>query len=495
MISTPTRAIAMGAWREQRNHRGGLWLIASQLGVAALLLWRLRPAPAPLPVALPVVTAPLLGLLVAFTVGLLRGREELYGKSVIRTVHLSPAPGGSFLLGLILARLPGQFISSLLMAGVTGWLLPAGSLWWRVPLLWVLTLLSSLAGHAAALLALVGWVRVHSRSLAILWGLAVTVGLTLAILLIGLLATGAPVAAIAAYLRAQVLWLTGAVAGLVGLPGLVMAVRIALRAGRAGEWYREAYLNMQEQGDARPRSRASRWPRLLPGPAGALQARLWRELWLNWFTWVRLALMLLTLGFFILGREDIIRFVDRAPVLWIMGIGLMAAVGAFGELPAVIGSSDGPNIGLSMVAGLRAGQVVTAKWVAPLPLVLLSAAGTWVLGALLDRPSLVPGLAAGCIGLGFGVIAMTGSLFDLDPHAEVTEREVPAILRAVLEQIPRKPASWIGYWGGLAFVGAVAWLCVRLPEAILPVAAGAAALAHLALVAGHLRLRRMGMGG
>lgn len=502
-MTTATRALAKGAWRERLNQswrfsrgKAGLWPVLLQVGLATLLLWRLEPSPTAEPLIIPVATAAVLGLFGAFVLGLLGGREDLYGKSVLRALHVSPVSGVSILSGLILAGLPQRLFGSLLVAAVTGWLMPAGDLWWSIPLLWGVTMLSSLVGYASALLALVGWVRVHPKNLAIMWGLAAMIGLSIAVMLIFVVTLGLPTSVVVASLKAGSRWLIGgavAIGALVGLPGLVMLIWVVRRPHRAGDWYREAYLNMQELGDGGRRLRPSRWPRILPGAAGALQARLWREVWLNWFTWVRLLMMFAGFGFFFAGRTNIARLAESFPTAVILGLGLTVALGAFGELPATMGGSDGPNIGLGQVAGARAEQVIRGKWVACLPFTALSVAATWVCSVLVGRPDLVLSLAGGCIGLGFSVIAMAGGLMDLDPHAEVTERDVPEILRATLEQVPRKMGGVIGYFGAVLFTVAVGWLCVRTPDAALPIAVGCAALAHLALLWGYLHLRRLGM--
>ncbi len=483
-----TRAIARGGWIEQRN-RGWPWLLLAEVGLSALLVWRLQPSPTPVPLTHPVVVAAVQALTGAFVSGLFTGREDLYGKSVLRTLHVSPAPGPHILLGLTLAGLPQRSLTSLLGAAVIGWLLPAGELWWTIPVLWMAGLCGSLIGYLASLVSLIGWVRVTPRSLAVLWGIAMMMALNLAIILLGLLTVGVPASTVAAVVQTAAPWLLGGIGGLVAVP----AVWVPRAPVRTADSYREAYLNMQELSDAGRRTRASRWPRLLPGVAGALQARLWREIWLNWFTWVRVAFLLLFLGFVIWQRDALIPMVTRFPSVVVLGLGLAGALGSFGELPATLGGSDGPNIGLSLVAGARAGQVVKAKWVAALPLALLSTACTWAISIVLEQPSLVLGLAAGCIGLAFSVIAMTGGLFDLDPHAELTERDVPDLLRAALEQVPRKLGAILGYFCGLLFTVTAVWLCVQWPEVILPLALGFAALAHLTLVLGCHYLKRLGM--
>lgn len=154
-------------------------------------------------------------------------------------------------------------------------------------------------------------------------------------------------------------------------------------------------------------------------------------------------MMLLCLGFVAFGGDAVLALADRYPLLTVLVGGLLAALGAFGELPATIGGSDGPNIGLSMVAGVRAGAIVMGKWVACLPLAVLSFGCTWAVSVAVGRPGVELGLAAGFVGLGFGVVALAGGLFDLDPHAEATEREVPAILR-LLRRAPVRGGSGVG---------------------------------------------------
>lgn len=111
----------------------------------------------------------------------------------------------------------------------------------------------------------------------------------------------------------------------------------------------------------------------------------------------------------------------------------------------------------------------------------------------MGKPDLLLSLAAGFIALGYNAVALAGGLADLDPHAEVTDRDVPEVLRAALEQVPRKPGNLMGYLGALLFAVLTGWLCARQPAAALPIAAGGAALAHLALVPAFRRLVRMGM--
>jgi len=137
--------------------------------------------------------------------------------------------------------------------------------------------------------------------------------------------------------------------------------------------------------------------------------------------------------------------------------------------------------------------VIRAKWLACLPLTFLSTVVTWASSVLVGKPDPFLSLAAGFIALGYNAVALAGGLADLDPHAEVTERDVPDVLRAALEQVPRKPGNLMGYLGAVLFAVLTGWLCARQPAAALPIAAGCAALAHLALVPASRYLVRMGM--
>lgn len=498
-MSDVVRAIARGAWREAWNQgwrfsrvKLGLLLLVGQLGIALLFLWRLQPAPAPSPL-LPMAGVTLAVLLSAFVMGLLRGRSQLYGRTVLRVQHVSPASGVSILGGLVLAGLPQRAFSSVAVAVVVALLMPAGALWWTLPLFWALALISSLVGYAAALLALVGWVRIEPRSLAVMWGIAMGMGLSIAYLLLFLVLWGGPVSALVPVLEQVTPWLAGIIGGLVGIPGLVMALWVVRRPEGAGEWYRDAYMRMQELSDGRRGMRASRWPRVLAGPAGALQAGQWRQIWLNWFTWVRLAGSLLVIVTLAWKGGNMVRVTAQSRDLPVLVFGLLAALGAFGELAGTVGGSDGPNIGLGMVAGVRARDVVKAKWLTAVPIALLSAVCTWGAGAALGGGSLSLSLIAGLIGLGFGVVAIGGGLCDLDPHAEVTEREVPEVLRAMLEQAPLKMGALAGTVVAILFACVAVWLCHRAASAAVPIAFGMALLAHLGLLPGYLHLRRLGM--
>lgn len=481
----PMRALVRAAWQESLNQtwrfspaRAGLWLFLAQVGLVALAIWRLGGQP---PVA---TVGPLLlfgafqSALFAFLHLILRGRMQLFIGPVVQLIHLSPTPAGAAIGAEVLGQLPRRAWSALLFTAALSPALPADDRPWAAPLLGLILLLGGLLGHLAGLLALIAWVRIAPQSLGAVWILSMLAILAFSYYLAYLLMLGATAEAVAAAIQQAGGWFPAIFAILFGLPGLLMALRLLLSPRAAGEAYREAWLGLMELGDTAARPRRSRFPRLIPGPAGAVQALAWLIAMRNWMSLFRLGLWAACLAGIILAGPVLSRLdSDRQP-LFLIGLGLGCGLLNYGEQVAALFAADGPRVSLLVVAGVRPGQLLLGKWLAATPLALVAAlsAGTAALAARQPVGS----------ALGFGALTLLIALaslavlvglaaFDAAPGGRslAAESEQAA---AVFEQVPTRLGGVAGLLGSLAVTGGALWLAavnpfLLLPLALLPLAA------------------------
>lgn len=466
-----------GRWRFSRV-KSGIWIGLLQVAAAAFLLWRLWPAAGSgrLP---ELVTATLLQHGVwAFIMAFLAGRMELFGERRATVVMLAPAPPFSPVAALVGFHLGRRIYSVLLWSVALGVLLPSPS---GIVLLWVTGVAAGTLGELAGLLLLVAWVRLAPRALGAAWVTLLIFQVSLLWYLIYLLATGLPVAEAQAALGALRWWLVGGAGLLFGLPGVCMLLWLLLSPGRLSQAYREGWLRLDELGDAAARPLTSRWPALLPGSAGAVQAVTWLLAARNPATWFRLGALLLLAAGAMAGRPWLTEMAAAHHAWAVVGMGVGLVYFAFGEVPAALFVVDGPRLGLYCAAGVRPGRLLGAKLLAVLPLLLLMGAATLWVGGQVQAAA-----TAMAIGSAMLAVAVGGGALDLKGAAEDEARE--GALAFLMEQVPRGVGGNLGLVAGGAVGALFVWLLDRgAPGAlwgVLPIGA-------LALGAGYLRLRHL----
>lgn len=470
-----------GHWRFSRV-KSGLWVGVMQLAAAAFLLWRLRPAAGSGSLAA-LLTATLLQHGVwAFIMAFLAGRMQLYGERRAALVMLSPAPPFSPVAALVGFHLGRRLYGVLLWSLALGTLLPAGLRFPGVVLLWTAGAAAGTLGELAGLLLLVAWVRLAPRALGAAWVTLLLLQVCLLWYLIYLLATGLPVAGVLAALGALRGWLLGGAGLLFGLPGLAMLLWLTLAPGRLSQAYREGWLRLDELGDSSSRPLTSRWPVVLPGSAGAVQAVTWLLAVRNPATWFRLGALLLLLSGIRAAAPWLTSAATAHPGWAMVGIGVGLVYFTFGELPAALFVADGPRLGLYCAAGTQPGRVLLGKVTAVLPLLLLMGLATlWVSGQV---EAAATAMAVGC---GMLAVAVGGGALDLKGGAAGEEAREGA-LAFLLEQVPRGAGGNLGLVAGGALGVLFVWLLGReVPGALwglLPVVA-------VSLCAGYLRLRHL----
>lgn len=500
-LGLPLKALLLAAWRAAFNDawrfsrlRTGLWRALIHLFLAGLALWRLSSDPP----ALPAGTLFLLGFaeawLFALVLLLLRGSERLFTGPVVRLVHLSPAPAQAVVLADVVGSLPQRAWSALVFTlALYPAARPAGL--WAVAALLAATLAGGILGHLTGLVAVLSMVRRWPGTLVALpaAGMALALSTVLAVSYLlagglwepGLAGLGAPAPEGGRALSGELILMA-----VLSLPGLLWAAG-AIRS-RGADAHREGWLAVLEMADRRSRPLRSRWPALLPGPAGALQAQAWLAARRNWFSLIRLAFAVagLVLPFFL--EVDIAR---PRVATYCIGAGLLFAIFNYGEQVAGLFSADGEQAALPVLAGTRPHQVLLGKWTAGLPLPLVALATTlvwaWSGGA---APAQALGLAATALAIALGCLTwMIGAgAFDAAPGQAVFR--VEGELAVAFEQVPTRPGGMVGLAGAALLAGAGLWLHASAPV-WLPALAPLPVLAFLAGAWRVRRLMRMGAEG
>lgn len=468
-LAIAVRALVKATWRAGFNRgwrfspaKSGLWQGVAQVGVAALALWRLGGSQAPggaVPwlLALGAAQAGLFTCLTLF----LRGRQQFFAGPVVQLVHLSSSPAWAPILAEVLGGLPRRAWSGLLFTVALSQALPSGSHLWAVPALWLAVVLGGLLGHLTGLVALIAWVRLWPRALDGAWFAGMLATLAFVYYTLYLLIVGVDLGALTAALQRVGRWLPILLGLLFGLPGLWL-ISSPRRAGAA---YRQGWLRLIELGDGSNSPRRSRFPRLAPGPAGAVQALVWLMALRNWVSLLRIILLIAGIGGIILAGP-VLRQVpaERLPLL-IIGLGLGMALLNYGEQAGALFSANGPRTALFALAGVRPGQLLLGKWLASLPLAVAGALTT-AATALITEQGLVALLGyaglTGLILLGAITWLVGATAFDAAPREGIGE-DAPAQIANAFEQIPSRLGGIAGIVGAVGVAGAALWLSVTHP--------------------------------
>lgn len=495
-IFLPMRAMIRAAWQESFNRswrfspaKAGVWTILVQLTTAALAIWQLSGEEPVVQPGLVILFGLLQSSLFAFVTLFLRGRMKLYGGPVVQLIHLSPAPAQAAIAAEVLSQLPGRLWNSLVFTAALWPILAPEARLWAGPALWLAIVLGGLMGHLAGLLALMAWVRLAPQSLGAVWILSMVGTLALCFYVGYLLLGGVAPAAVAGALAGAGAALPLGLGLLLGLPGAAMLVRLIARPRQAGEIYREGWLGLMELGDAAGRPRRSRWPRIAPGPAGALAALVWLMALRNWMSLIRLGLLAACWTGIALSGPALAKLPAERLTPFVLGLGLAAALLNYGEQASALFAADGPRIALAALAGVRPGQMLVAKWLAASPLALVAAI-TAGLAAQAARQPFAFALAMAGTALAIGLLCLTWIIgtgaFDALPREHDLGQEGEQ-LAAALEQAPTRLGGMAGLLGSVTLGAAGVWLVGVHPAwlgllAVLPL---------LALGAGYARLRHL----
>jgi len=493
LVRAAWRAGCNDGWRFSRA-RAGLWALVLQVALAGLAMWRLASGPLELSPGTVLVVGFAEEWLMAFLMTLLRGRERYFAGPVVTLVHLSPAPARAFVLAQVVGALPDRAWRAMLFGcALLPAVRPAGPAPGQTALVLAGFVAAAIVGGAAGHLASIGFLFGAARRLPgalvvipaaalvllllLVWGL-------LYLLLVGLdqLAAGAgaaPPPHDGAAWGAEL-----ALVALLSLPGLLMlAGELWTTGGRRraadNDGFREAWLSVREALERGSRPLRSRWPALIGGPAGALQALAWLRAARNWFSLVRLGIWAAVLVAPFLLRVGLAGMPPvRASALYI-GTGLTAALFNYGEQAAALFSVDGERAALPVLTGVTPGQLILGKWLSALPVVPVAALTTLAWARAGGRPVME---AAGLAGLS-GAMALLSvtwlvgvAAFDAAPRARGPLAEGEQ-LAAAFEQAPTRPGGVAGLVGAAALAGCGIWLYLTAPRWIAALTAPAAAAA------------------
>ena len=492
-IGLPVRALLVAAWRGAYNDgwrfsrvRTGLWRALLQVVPAGLFFWRLSSVPPVLPAGTLALLAFAEAWLLALLGLLLRGRRRLYTGPLVRLVHLSPTPAEAVVIADVIAATPGHAWTALLLAVALSPAARGAELWAGAAML-LAALAGGCLGHLTGLAVLLSLVRRWPGALVAIPAVGMLLALTMAGWLTYLFTVGLWRPALSG-LGAPAPGAGGVAAGelalvlLLSLPGLLCFTRLLKRWD--GEAHREGWLAVCEMADRQSRPLRSRWPALVRGPAGALQAGAWLAARRNWFSLIRLGYVLSGLALPLwLGR-----FVaeSRADTLC-LAAGLLFAVFNYGEQAAALFAADGERAALALLAGAKPHQLLLGKWLAglPLPLVAGLTTLTWALSVGLS-PAQVVVLAAVSLAVALGCLTwiVGAAAFDAAPGRSAPQPE-SGTLALAFEQVPTRPGGVVGLAGGAVLAGTAVWLHAGAPAwlpvlAVPPVLAAAAGLGRLA---------------
>lgn len=444
------------------------------------------------PPALSVGTLLLLGFGEAWLLALLglmlRGRERLYTGALVSLIHFSPTPAQAVVLAEVTGALPQRAWSGLILTlALYPAVRPVGL--WASGALLAAAFAGGILGHLTGLGGLLGLVRRWPGALVALPAagmllLLAMVGLIIYLLTAGLRQVG--LAGVGAQTPGGGWAWTGELALilLLSLPGLFVLAGLVRRRG--DEAYREGWLAVREMADRGSRPLRSRWPALLPGPAGALQAQVWLAAQRNWFSLIRLGLALgglvlpLFMGRYLAG--------PRAASLCI-AMGLLFAIFNYGEQAAALFAADGERTALAILAGVRPYQLLAGKWLAALPLPLAAGLTTlvWASSAGISLAQ-AAGLSGVALALASGSLTwiIGAAAFDAAQHQSALQPDAGQLTMA-FEQAPTRPGGIVGLAGAALLAGVGVWLHASAPLRL----AALAPLPVLAALAGWWRLGRL----
>jgi hypothetical protein len=422
--------------------------------------------------------------------GFLGGRQELFTKRFLELLHVVLTDPARLVRAAVawaaLERLANALFWAALFAlvvhdhRVLAFFAVAGT-----------AVVSGMLGYLAGLQLLL-WCARHPRLLEAMWLFLFLVGAGL-IAAVGLWwALGADfqqLRAVAAIAR-RVLVPAAIVAGSIGA---ALAIRLR-RGGGLGAAYRESWLQLRESGESGTR-RSSRWPRLLDGAAGALQAKEWVQAARNRTTLLRALVWAGLLAIVIVLGPLLAPSTPPARVAAALGIGLALALFNVGEIAAASFRADGPRLAWLVVAQVRPWKVLAGKLVACLPMpigavlsVSAAAFGMRVPFATQPALALVTGVAAIAMAmLVVGAAACGARISDQDAGGESDA------IAAILEQLPRGIGAWAGLVLAFAVGAAAVVMTHRSGRPVVSLWLFVPAL--LVLVGGHGRLRVLLAGG
>lgn len=512
MSSEATRALVLAAWQDGWNRsfrfsrwKLGLWLALLQVGAGAAVLWRLGGVQ----MAGEGSLGSAMGLMLAqsgvwsFVIGFLGGRQRLFGGRAATLLHVSPAPAISPVVAEVAGHLPRKAWSMVLWAAGLGLMLPQAQWPWAMPVLWAAGLVVGLLGEFGGLMALLAWARLAPRLLGGVWSALLAAQVVAIWYGVFLLARGVSPEALQAAAGALRWGLGGALAALLGLPGLVMVGMLAVARGRLGEVYREGWLRLAEVGDAGARARRSRWPAPGGGAWAAVAAKEWLMAGRNPITWFRLAgLALLTLTLFAF-RAEVGALAARYHDWVVLGAGAGLVLFAFGEQAAAGFSADGARLGLYATAGVGARHLLAGKVLGMAPLAVLGGACSWAvaLAAGVGAAGQARAAMAGALlVLGAVCVAVGGASLDAAVRDPEEEPDLQA-LAALMEQVPRGAGGTTGLIGSMVYGGFGVWALGWGAGSGAEVGPGwavspalviiLAVLPLLALLPGYIRLRNL----
>ncbi len=445
-------------WRFSR-FRSGLWLLLLRVGLAGVVFWRLRGDSVLVAPGTALTAIALQFGVWSFLMVFLAGRNRLFTHPAVRLVLISPAPSWSPIAAQVRSALPGRTWSALVWAGALAQLLPPETRWWTLPALWATAVLAGSLAELTGLWALVAWVRVAPRSLGVVWAAVLVIQLGLLYYVIYLLVSGEALARVGQSLASLRWWLGGGLVLLLGFPGLAMLLWLIRSPGRIGGLYREAWLNLAEADGDGSRSRRSRWPALLPGAAGAIQARDWLCIIRNPFTLLRAGVVVLGTAALVPFGPVVAEWAAANHDLAVLGTGVGLVFFAFGELGAAGITMESDKFGLHLVSGVRPGSFLLGKLAAACPFSVLTAGVTWAVARAAGDPLSTQAVMAFRGGLtGLGMTCLMVGLAALDASSgEAAEQEDREGLSMAAQQVPLGPFSIAGFLIAGCFGAAAVW--------------------------------------
>lgn len=454
----PALAIAVAARRERRNllwrfsrFKAGAWILLIQAGAIAAVLYNFVRSDFSLPLhsALGLIAAQsaVWGFASAFT----QERDRLYRGRVVELVHLSPAPAYALPIAGILSDLPSRAWTSLIWAGMFS--RPSTAGWWSLPVLWIASLSVAVATQLIATRLLVAAVRRHPKFLSWLWALTIAA----VAVLTGLFAYALFNPGLLEEVGARLAPVVPPLATLLVVAGAVAAAAVLRRPERLGAMYRESWLRFSESSRTASLRVASRWPAVVPGPAGSVQAKEWLITLRNPLTWIRLGSLSVLLVAMTALRPWLSSFPLEARRIAAEAVPYGAVLFILGEVVAASLPAEREKIALFAAAGSSAARLLRGKALAAAPVVLLSA-GCYALSGwhFALEPRLAGRLLDGALS-GAGMVALLLGAGALEAPRRHAGLPIDEGYQQVFEQVPTGVFSQAGFLAAAAFGAAQAW--------------------------------------
>ncbi|MCM3338066.1 hypothetical protein M3650_05300 [Paenibacillus sp. MER TA 81-3] len=449
------RAILQEKWNQSwrfNKWKAGLWLKLAQLGVVTWIVILFRDAPQ---YSFSLVVSFILLLSVLVSILEVFGKQEgqLYSDRFLQFVHISACPPAHMMLASVIAELPPKVFTSLLTSIVLSNLLPNDIVIWAAPLMFLISILAGLIGDLSGLLLLIILVRVAPGILGATRIIVPGIFIALIIYVAYILMSGIPFEIIGLLLQENLAWIY-LIAGILMLPGVGMALSLWLAPLRVGRLYRDGWREAAKRFDTgRKASSQSRWPALMSGPIGAIQAKEWLQLRRNRITYVRLLFLVagLVAAFFVgpmIAAQD-----ESLRMMMVLAAGLLVALLSYGEVLAAMFVGEGRNIAFYIISGTHPRHLLIGKMLSAIPLGLISLLSTWVF-ALFSGLSLGQQLSAaligGLLGIGMIVILIGVAAVGVNP-GEFDKRDEKETSSEISEQLPSGVGSWAGIGTALLY--------------------------------------------